>query len=377
MTSMLVLSADTLVRSRSGRMLVHTTSSPLPAFETDQPMLIGWICQFAVPTDADAAVKALPANDRPTGQRIVDYLRHSRVLVTAGAADAHEHTPADSANLTRNHLRLLARSVYDLASDVLGLGPEAAERALAEHSGIGLERRLMAALAAIDALRNDLLEVRRPRIGEQLANLGVAPTSRDLQLHIGCGSGHLPGWINIDVDPAPLAINVLWGLPFPDASASRVFVSHLLEHLFYPRDVKFFLAELKRVTTPGGIVRIVVPDIEQCIAAYVENDRTFFESRRETWSWWPEHATRLQDFLAYAGAGPDPAYLLETHKYGYDFETLAAALREAGFIRVRQSAYMESDDPALRVDHVSDVARAQYGDRYYSLFVEADAPGAQ
>ena len=170
-------------------------------------------------------------------------------------------------------------------------------------------------------------------------------------------------------------MNVLWGLPFPDRSASRVFVSHLLEHLFFPRDVKFFLGELNRVMAPGGIVRIVVPDIEQCIAAYASNDRSFFASRRETWSWWPENATRLQDFLAYAGAGAEPAYLFEAHKYGYDFETLAKVLGEAGFERVRASPpTWRAKIRRLRVDDVSAVAKARYGDRYYSLFVEAVRP---
>ncbi len=37
---------------------------------------------------------------------------------------------------------------------------------------------------------------------------------------------------------------------------------------------------------------------------------------------------------------------------------------------------MASEDPALRVDDVSAVAKARYGDEYYSLFVEARAPGA-
>ena len=375
MSRVLAFAADTLVRFRNGRVLVHTTTGRLPAFETDKPMLIGWICRFAVPTDADAAIAALPPGDRTGAGQVIDYLTRSGVLIAAGATEASERSVEDSANLTRNHLRLLARSAYDLACDVLGLGPEMSEKALAEQTGIGLERRLIAALASLDGLRNDLLQLRRRRIGEQLSTLGVDATSKNLKLHIGCGKEHLSGWINIDVDPAPLALNVLWGLPFPDRSASHVFVSHMLEHLFFPRDVRFFLAELLRVMAPGGVVRIVVPDIEQCIEAYSSNDRLFFASRRETWDWWPENATRLEDFLAYAGAGAEPAYLFEAHKYGYDFETLAKALGQAGFERISKSDYMASEDPELRVDEVSTVAKAQYGDRFYSLFVEARAPG--
>lgn len=375
MAAKLVLAADTVFRSRNGRIIVHTTSSALPAFETDQPMLAGWICQFARPIDAAAAVSALAPERQAAARQTVEYLAQCGVLVPADADAAQERPAAESAALARNHLRLLARSGYDLACDVLGLGPEHVERALAAKSGIGFERRLLAVLGSLDALRSELLELGRARVAGQFPALGLRPDAAELRLHIGCGKGRLPGWVDIDVDPAPLAMNVLWGLPFRDGSVRRVFVSHLLEHLFYPRDVRFFLGELRRVCAPGAIVRIVVPDIEQCIAAYVADDRSFYASRRETWDWWPKDTTRLQDFLAYAGAGPEPAHLFEAHKYGYDFETLARALGDAGFGDVRRSAYMASEDPELRVDEVSDVAKARYGERYYSLFVEARAPG--
>jgi SAM-dependent methyltransferase len=346
----------------------------LPAFETDQPMLAGWICQFSAPTDPDLAIAALPPNDRKGAGQVVEYLQRSGVLVTVGSPEALDRPAAEAAKLMRNHLRQLARSVYELACDVLGIGPETSEQALSDRTGIGLERRLMAALAAIDGLRHELLAVRRARIQEQLSRLGVEPGAKDLKLHIGCGPGHLAGWINIDIDPAPLSINVLQGLPFPAGSVTRVFVSHMLEHMFFPRDVKFFLSELRRVMAPGAALRVVVPDVEQCLEAYVANDRSFFASRRETWSWWPDNATRLEDFLAYAGAGAEPAYLFEAHKYGYDFETLAKVLGEAGFERIERSDYMASEDPLLRVDDISAVAKARYGDRHYSLFVEARTP---
>jgi predicted SAM-dependent methyltransferase len=217
--------------------------------------------------------------------------------------------------------------------------------------------------------------LRQPYLSRQLAALAVPAGARELMLHIGCGKNPLPGWINIDVFPAPLAMNVQWGLPFAPASTRYVFVSHLLEHLFFPRDVKPFMAELRRVLTPGGVVRLVVPDIEQCIEAYVKNDAAFFGNRREAWPWWPANPTRLEDFLAYAGAGAEPAYLFESHKYGYDFETLARVLADAGFTGIVRSSYMASVHPGLRVDQVSSVASATYGGRHYSLFVEATNPG--
>lgn len=372
MTGHWVFAPDAIVRFRAGRILIHTGGSALPAFECDNPMLAGWLCQFARPADAAQLAAQLPPADREPVGRVLDYLRRSGTLVPAG--DSAPEDPVAVHARARQHLRLLARGLYDASCDLFGLGPEA-ETALQQRSGVGVERRLMALLAAIDGLRAELQEVRGAGLAGQLARLGVDARSHGLKLHIGCGKGHLPGWINVDVHPAPLALNVMRGLPFGDGAATHVFVSHLLEHLYYPRDVQPFLAELHRVLAPGGIVRIVVPDIEQCIAAYASRDAAFFASRRETWPWWPENPTRLEDFLAYAGAGPEPAYLFESHKYGYDFETLQRVLQEAGFAAVVASGYMGSTHAELRVDDVSAVARATYGDRHYSLFVEATRPG--
>jgi SAM-dependent methyltransferase len=373
MANRLVFAADTLIRFRNGRILIHTTSSTLPTFESESPMLVGWLCQFSKPIVAEAAIAALQPADRAAAAPAVDYLKRSGALVDAGAPAAAAPGDLESMARTKSHLRLLARSFYETACDLLSFGPYA-EGQMLKRTGAGIERRLMALLAAVDGLRSELTALRQGYVAPQIAALGVDPAGREHKLHIGCGKNTLDGWINIDVFPAPLALNVLWGLPFATGSARYIFVSHLLEHLFFPRDVKPFLAELRRVLAPGGIVRIVVPDIEQCIEAYVNNDKNFFGNRRETWPWWPENPTRLEDFLAYAGAGAEPAYLFESHKYGYDFETLSRVLVDAGFSTIERSSYMGSAHPALQVDHISAVANAQYGDRYYSLFVEAQRP---
>jgi SAM-dependent methyltransferase len=373
MAGPIIFAADSLIRFKSGRILIHTTTSSLPAFDSDSPMLIGWLCQFAKPTALEQALGILQPADRDAAERVVGYLRKSGALVEAGSAPTQPPDDAQTMSRIQSHLRLLARSVYDTACDLLGLGTHA-EKMLNQRTAAGVERRLMALLAATDGLRSELLALRQPYLQSQLNGLGLDSNARELKLHIGCGKGLLEGWVNIDIHPAPLSMNILWGLPFANGSVRYVFVSHLLEHLFFPRDVTPFLQEIRRVLAPGGIVRIVVPDVEQCIEAYGNNDRRFFGSRRETWPWWPENPTRLEDFLAYAGAGAEPAYLFESHKYGYDFETLSKVLLDAGFGNVERSGYMASAHDALRVDDVSAVASARYGDRHYSLFVEAEHP---
>jgi predicted SAM-dependent methyltransferase len=369
----LVFAADTLIRSRGGRLLLHTTGSKLPAFESDQPMVIGWLCQFARPCKLADALAGLAEADRGQAAQIIAYLERGGTLVPASEAAAAADDAATAATRTRAHLRLLARTLYETACDTLAFGPWI-EQDLAARTGIGLERRLTAMLMGLDSLRHELAEARGRHLQEQLGSLGVRAGASDLKLHIGAGEQRLEGWLNIDIHPAQLAMNVLRPLPFADGSVRTVFVSHLLEHLYYPRDVRGFLGELRRALRPGGRVRIVVPDIEKCIEAYTQHDAQFFASRRETWSWWPENPTRLEDFLAYSGAGPEPGLLFESHKYGYDFETLRKVLEECGFAGVERSEFMASTHAELRVDDASAVAGAKYGQRYYSLFVEAARP---
>ena len=266
----------------------------------------------------------------------------------------------------------LMEAAYELASELRGMGPTAHELHRDRH-GLPLRERLTEVLQAVHDLQTDLASLRGTVLVRQLEALGIDEHSSNLKVHIGCGGQELPGWINVDNYPAPLAINLNWGLPLPDRSASYVFLSHLLEHLFYPVQSGQLLAEIKRVLAPGGIVRIVVPDIEQCIKAYVDQNEEFFAARRRHWTWLPTETTNLESFLAYAGAGPTPGYLFEHHKFGYDFDTLRRCLERAGFVSVRRCEYQRSPHEPLRVDHASSNASAKQGEQHYSLFVEAQA----
>jgi predicted SAM-dependent methyltransferase len=366
----LVFAADAVIRFKNGSIFAHTTSSSLPPFQTDQAALIGWLCQFSRPTFVHDALKHVAPEQKQFVEKAVQYLLESGVLVSANQS-IEEYD--DRQTHINRHLKLLARHFYDLACDVHAYGPNA-NRFLAERTGISLEQRLLALASAADGIRSELLPLRSHYVKTQLAHLHIDENTKHLKLHIGSGSSAIDGWVNIDIHPAPLALNVHWGLPFADGSVDYVFVSHLLEHLFYPNDVGAFFDELFRVLAPKGVIRVVVPDIEQCIEAYTKNDAQFFQQRQQHWGGDAEQSTRLQHFLAYAGAGPDPFYLFEAHKFGYDFETLSKTLATHQFQNIVRSEYMKSEHDALKLDVHSEVAGAKYGDRYYSLFVEAQKP---
>src|ERR1700680_4573046 len=152
MANRLVFAADTLIRFRNGRILIHTTSSKLPTFESESPMLVGWLCQFSKPIVAEAAIAALQPSDRAAVAPAVDYLKRSGALVDADAPATAAPGDLELMARTKSHLRLLARSLYDTACDLLSFGPHA-EGQMLKRTGAGIERRLMALLPAIDGLR--------------------------------------------------------------------------------------------------------------------------------------------------------------------------------------------------------------------------------
>lgn len=90
-------------------------------------------------------------------------------------------------------------------------------------------------------------------------------------LNLGCGGRFHSEWTNVDfysTGPGVLAHDLTKKLPFPDNSFDVVYHSHVLEH-FSKNDAPNFLAECSRVLKAGGIIRVVVPDLEQIARLYL------------------------------------------------------------------------------------------------------------
>lgn len=67
-------------------------------------------------------------------------------------------------------------------------------------------------------------------------------------------------------------------LPFRDESVDAIYTSHTLEHI-YPDALKALLSETYRVLKPNGKIRIVVPDIDIAIKAYVEGNTQLLKDK--------------------------------------------------------------------------------------------------
>jgi SAM-dependent methyltransferase len=96
--------------------------------------------------------------------------------------------------------------------------------------------------------------------------------SNPQKLNFGCGTRLAAGWTNIDFhsdNKFVRRVNLLNGFPFPDKHFDVVYSSHVLEH-FSPDEGEFLIRESYRVLKVGGIIRIVVPDLEGSCQEYLK-----------------------------------------------------------------------------------------------------------
>ncbi|MGH2559454.1 MAG: class I SAM-dependent methyltransferase [Thermomicrobiales bacterium] len=199
-------------------------------------------------------------------------------------------------------------------------------------------------------------------------------------VNLGWGSTFAPGWINIDNSPnARLSkipgarpflrrIGVLseahyrvnWPkdviirdlrkpLPFADGSIDYVYASHLLEHLSR-HEARQLLHELLRVLKPGGIVRLLVPDLSIEARDYL--DALAANPHDDTAA--PAFLERMR--LSRGGRNP--------HLWMYDAPSFRSLLKDVGFTDVEVCAHQQGKVPNIDIlDNRPDVSLRMEGAR--------------
>ncbi len=91
-------------------------------------------------------------------------------------------------------------------------------------------------------------------------------------LNVGCGNKFHKEWVNVDMisnSSYVMAYNFLKGIPLPNNQFDVVYHSQVLEH--FPKEkAPDFISECFRVLKPNGIIRIVVPDLENIVKEYTK-----------------------------------------------------------------------------------------------------------
>lgn len=182
--------------------------------------------------------------------------------------------------------------------------------------------------------------------------------SAGLCVQYGCGLSAPEGWLNFDASPTlrmqrlpaigavapgvkfPAAVrygDVVSGLPVASGSADAAYCSHVLEHLSFS-DCKRALKETLRILKPGGVFRMVLPDLAVLVGNYnaaagdaeaanrfMRNTLLGVESR-------PRGLKGLmRSWLGNA-----------EHLWMWDYPSLSAELAAAGFTGIRRAVFGDS-----------------------------------
>jgi SAM-dependent methyltransferase len=194
------------------------------------------------------------------------------------------------------------------------------------------------------------------------SEFAAARPASGLRLNLGCGAQTPEGWVNVDNAlgarvarlPGISRLATRLGLfrthwsgeifihdlrrPFPwgDESVDCIYSSHTLEHLTREEGA-FVMRECRRVLRPGGIIRIVVPDLRAFINRFLRGEfpaDLFIENLGVL----PSARGRMGRWLATRAESP--------HACMYDADTLLASLERAG-LRCREREPFDSAIPDI------------------------------
>jgi len=171
-----------------------------------------------------------------------------------------------------------------------------------------------------------------------------------------------------------------WNIPCKDEMYDIVFSSHMIEHISHFW-IEKTISEINRIMKPGGILRLITPNLEVLCKAYVERDLNTVmafvrEDSQESGKGIRMELGPAQALLGFLYSPGYDNFLLDSsrskilagyvHVCCYDFELLSKLLDHYGFTSVERMSIDESRIP----EHRSLRNVPHDADRGHSLVVE-------
>ncbi|HEY5774539.1 MAG TPA: hypothetical protein VIS57_00500 [Xanthomonadales bacterium] len=163
------------------------------------------------------------------------------------------------------------------------------------------------------------------------------------KVKINLGSGHwkLEDWVNVDIDresQPDVCANLAGGLPFANGVARLMHTEDFIDQLELEQAAEF-LRECHRILIPGGVLRVLTPDMRKLAQLYLNDPQQL----KTLWS------TFVGVPLALDTAGEifNIGMRFAGHTFLYDEETFKALSARCGF-EARRVKYQESEIPELR-----------------------------
>jgi predicted SAM-dependent methyltransferase len=202
--------------------------------------------------------------------------------------------------------------------------------------------------------------------------MGTTVSGAAVKVNIGCGLSGVEGWSNLDNSPTITLSRLPFGrkifktpawprdvqrcdvtkrLPFKTASVRYIYSSHTFEHFTYACSLRL-AQECHRVLESGGVLRVVVPDLERIVRWYLADNGAMASHK-------------LLQRLSLSHGIRDLVHPGANHAQMFDERSLCHLLREAGFSDPRVAAFAES-----KIPDINDVELEQRKNE--SLYVEAE-----
>lgn len=145
--------------------------------------------------------------------------------------------------------------------------------------------------------------------------------------------------------------NVTEGLPFTDSSVISLYSSHFIEHLNFTEG-KNFLKEGYRVLKPGGIIRIVCPDLTIWLDKLTakEVDRDFFNTYKQfvDIDYFENYLYSEVDNLKTKFQVFNSMILNWEHKWMWEYESFKLELENIGYKNIKKCSLYEGKMERLK-----------------------------
>jgi predicted SAM-dependent methyltransferase len=163
------------------------------------------------------------------------------------------------------------------------------------------------------------------------------------KVKINLGSGHykLDGWVNVDIDldsQPDVGANLSGGLPFADGVASLMHTEDFIDQLQLDK-AEGFLRECHRILAPGGVLRVLTPDMRQLADLYLNNPARLME----LWKTYVGIGLKLDT----AGEVFNLGMRFAGHTFLYDDDTFRALAARCGF-EARKVGFQQSEIAELQ-----------------------------
>jgi len=160
---------------------------------------------------------------------------------------------------------------------------------------------------------------------------------------INLGSGHwkLDDWVNVDIDfdsQPDICANLAGGLPFASGVAALMHSEDFIDQLTL-EDAAAFLRECHRILAPGGVLRVLTPDMGKLARLYLDDP----ERLKSMW----KQFVGVPLALDTAGEVFNLGMRFAGHTFLYDEATFKALASGCGF-EARRVHYRQSEVPELR-----------------------------